>query len=277
MADLSGSIDVNPAVAPASSNRRGRGLPTDRAIPRGLVVDDEPEVLITAIKAYMQEHYSGIYVPDFDVLDRDSTLAELDLRLEHAHFVVLDHHFHKKICGFKDGLQLGKHILSRYNSMPIFYYTGFFDDWDRDDVAAFRQLRNVSSFKKEDLRDQDRLDEFCTHLLGVSARGAPRPAPAILALLGSAVLETTDELYRLVDFDGKLRCQKLLSLKSGEVVELPTDVLRDAGIRRGVRHVQIRISRYSQGQVLSDLSPHDLIDSDIAESVIKSIRDECEK
>lgn len=233
--------------------------------PVGLVIDDDPEPLLTSLEAWMKKRWAPWLVPEF-VWARGATLnGEVFDLAERADFVLLDNRFRKGTMGtYREGLEVGRLLVERWPDLPVFFYTAFPRDWCqgrrrngdlRNDVQVFLDNESVRQVEKGSLSKEESLRRLCGDILAVTGeklRERAAGSRTLRKLLESEVIEDTRRLYRIERIDLRRRTQVLLDLEASveQWVEVPTKLLEGAGIHEE-QDVELRVLEFSGGQVVT--------------------------
>lgn len=247
--------------------------------PMGLVLDDAPDPLLNSLEHWMNEQWSAWLVPKFEVPTSDQIASNLDHLIEKADFVLLDNRFKKPMGRFRRGLELGQHIRTVREDLPIFYYTAYEEDWRqpggegmRAEVAEFQRQPGVKSFYKADLATEERRISVCHDILKTIALRPSQQETTqreLARLVDAGVESVREHRLRLLRYDRRAKYQMLRNIDSpsGDIMQLPTKLLVRAGVSTK-RDVVLRIVEYDAGQVLSYIVADDQPETMVAQDVI---------
>jgi len=284
--DSSHSLNGSSDTANGSSKGFWEKL-SFRVKPQGLVIDDNPYPLLDAIKNWIKETMGPEWTPEWSVRRTASHVGDIDRWAKGKDFVLLDHRLQGRFPGFQTGLDIGQHLVNKNSNLQILFYTGFQGDLKkagtrnayRDDFKEFESHPNVTFYTKAQLVPGERLEELCQKITiaadGLRASLDTEEAKELRTLLGARVEEIKRIRYRLIDFDLRRTRQTLRCLTDPDIgeMEIPTTYLKKAGIKSRNEDVIIKIVEFDGGQVLSYIASSPMNMDEIADDVLKFLRD----
>jgi hypothetical protein len=282
------SSSANGLSSKANGSSKGfLGKLSFRVKPQGLVIDDDPYPLLDAIKTWIRETMGPEWTPEWTVRRTASNAGDIDRWAKGKDFVLLDHRLQGRFPGFQTGLDIGQHLVDKNSNLQILFYTGFKGDLKkagtqtayRDDFKEFQSHPNVTFYTKGELVPGKRLEELCQKITiaadGLRASMDTDEAKELRTLLGARVEGVKQTRYRFIDFDLRRARQTLRCLTDPGIgeIEIPTIYLKRAGLKSRNEDVVIKILEFDGGQVLSYIVSNPMNMDEIAEDVLKFLRD----
>lgn len=252
--------------------------------PNILVIDDNPNPLLTSLEQYMDVHYG--YKAHFQVKEEANSPKELNAYISSADIVLLDHRINKKFKSFKSGVEIGLYIREQGFNMPIVYYTGYPDDLTFRANETLKEKwgelekKNIKFFDKADLQPSKKLNELCNFIFEktkIIQENLNISGEEIIQTLQDAQIEQIKEYrYELLDFDRRKSKQNLrcLSNLDMDIIDVPTKYLDKIGIRYRNENINLKIVRFDRGQILSFLHPISKNEEAIAPDVLALLEED---
>jgi hypothetical protein len=225
-------------------------------------------------------------VPKFKYLKRTTYKEEVDDFARAADAILLDHKTGNRFAGFRNGLEIGKHIASILpDFIPIRYYSAYNDllrgatDASKREVEEFTRRKNVRVVGKGDLDPERKLKDFCNDLqVHFEARLKELKTMIVKNLQSADLVGRERKLFRIENFDRRRKYQEVRNLEDpyAPTIELSTRALQGLKLDRSVNDIVLEVCEFSSGHVISSFATQPRLVSKDVMKLLQQQHDETE-
>ena len=270
------------ATLQSENLQRGLDILSGHFVATGLVVDDKPSILLNSIKTYANDLGMPI---DVEQVPFDSSAVISDLI--RPDFVLVDHRLDQMYSNYGDGLDAVYSIRQQNDRIPIFYYTAYLDDLftgrgpHRSMVPRAKTMLADAAwtyfFDKGELEPGRQLNEF-VQLIYFSSLGLvierlrQHLGSELSRLLASKVVRVEESHFKIRRGEERGWVRLLDASGTEPEHEVPTRLLRRAGVGHSAQYCLQRIVEFGRGQVLSYFSPAPLTADQLSPRALRMLR-----
>ena len=269
---------------PAVELSRGLEILAGTYIPKGIGVDDNGGPLLATIENFSKDVSAPISI---DLVASSDSRTDLIDRICKSDFALIDHRLEGRFAGFDSGLDVVEAVRSRKSMVPVFYNSGFSADFRRvsggltdgfTDGAAVLDSPSCFFFEKMELTRGKKLGIF-VELVRTAAmfyvlnliRGLL--GPDLLRIIGTKQVRREKRFFKNLGpvAKGWTRIAETGGTSYQEE-DVPSRLLRNAGVTRKYDRLSQTIIEFDQGQVLSFFSREIIASRQIAPEVLEILQ-----